>query len=374
MIAILNALFVMGALSPAVAIQPASETLESAYWATVEDFSKGRKEAALGALASFKQADLNRFAKSWEVLSSAARKCEGCDARLRFDRLRFRAAILLHAEADRQERNRRLGTETSTCDAGSHGPMGERLLGLTLAQPKGKEFVARFSLAMSLHFRATTCFGNALGWAATGLNSQPKNPFLTMIRGLIHEILGTIGNAPHLHILSLDDKGRAALPLDEPADGSVQLERAASDYESALTTEPRMAEARVRLGRVEWRRKRFDSARRVLTQAISESSGPLLYLAHLFLGQVFEDQGGLDEAIRNYRAATEIEPTAQSGGVALAAALALKGHTDPAHEAIENVVRFGGVRKRADPFWNYLVGIPLLADAYFEALRLESID
>jgi tetratricopeptide (TPR) repeat protein len=374
MVAILAAVGLVVALSTPAPIQPPPETPEMAYWAAVEAFAQGRTETAHRALASFRQADLDRLAKSWEELAHAARKCGDCDARRRFDRLPVRAAILLHAEQDREERKLRLAAETAICDLGFHGRMGERLLGLALLQPAGKDFVVGYSMAMSLYFRSVACFGRALGWAATGLSSRPKNAFLTMIRGLNHEILGTVGNIPSLRIISLDDKGRASLPVVEPSDRSVQLEKAARDYESALAAEPRIAEARVRLGRVEWRRKRLEPARRALTQAISESSGPLLYLAHLFLGQVLEDQGKLDEAIRSYRAATIIEPEAQSGAVALAAALTLRGQADPAREALENALRFAGARQRADPFWNYLVGLPLLAEAYFDALRLKSND
>jgi tetratricopeptide (TPR) repeat protein len=373
MITILGAVGLAVALSKQATVQPPPEAPETVYWAAVESFSQGRKEQAFGALASLKQADLNRLAKSWEGLASAARKCDSCAERQRFDQLPLRGAVLLHAERDRVERKSRFGSDEDVCDIGVHGRMGERLLPLVLSQPQGGKFVTRFSIGMSLYFRATTCVGHALGWAVTGLNSSPKNPFLTLIKGLSHEVMGTLSSIPSVRIASFDGKGRTALPTVETADRDLQLSRAAQAYESALATEPGIAEARVRLGRVHWRRGRLEAAEQTLTKAISESKGPLLYLAHLFLGRVLEDRGNLEGAIRSYRASTVIEPQAQSGAVALAAALAFRGETDRAREALEVTMSFAGARRTVDPFWNYLLGTPLMGEAFFESLRIEAI-
>ena len=81
-----------------------------------------------------------------------------------------------------------------------------------------------------------------------------------------------------------------------------------------LEEAPQLVEARVRLGRVLWQLDRRDEAVRELRQAMDEAQGrepTMVYLAGLFLGQVYEEQKQIDEAERAYSSGLAARPTGQ---------------------------------------------------------------
>jgi tetratricopeptide (TPR) repeat protein len=89
---------------------------------------------------------------------------------------------------------------------------------------------------------------------------------------------------------------------------------AVATFRKALEQAPQVVEARVRLGRVLWQLDRRDEAVRELRQAMFEAAGrePMfVYLAGLFLGQVYEEQKLTDEAEQAYRSGLAAHPTGQ---------------------------------------------------------------
>jgi tetratricopeptide (TPR) repeat protein len=133
--------------------------------------------------------------------------------------------------------------------------------------------------------------------------------------------------------------------------------------------------ARVRLGRALWRLGEADLARSALTEALQRARDPmLLYLAHLFLGQVHEDADRLGDAVAEYRAALESDPQAQSAAVALAHGLRLSGDQESSRQVLEHALSRAGRRSGRDIYWDYIVGNAVQVDEVFAQLRRETLE
>lgn len=318
------------------------------YWSTVAEYAGGDRAAAVKAIDAMTRADL----------ATALR-----EASAPFAPRPLRAAVLLHAERERADRRKAVEGSGGQpdCWVGPHGSMAEALLKPTGEQPGGREFVAAFALAQSLHQRSLLCFQNALYWAELGLRSDSKAPALYFAAALAGESLGTFGVEP-------TSAGRGAISAQAPRRETI-LERARGRYEKALSLEPGLVEARLRLGRMQGNALKPDAARKNLARAVTQAQGPVLYLARLFLGRILEEAGDLDSAIQHYRDAAQAEPLLQAANVALAHALTLKGDTGAAREVLEAALARAGRRGGEDPYWFYFVGSPTVGEAFFESLR-----
>jgi hypothetical protein len=98
----------------------------------------------------------------------------------------------------------------------------------------------------------------------------------------------------------------------------------------------------------------------------------VLYLAHMFGGQVQEDRGRPEAAARAYRAALALQPAAQSASVALSHALFLSGQSSAARAALETALSYAGEPDRRDVLWEYALGSAERADTLMAALRAEA--
>ncbi len=318
------------------------------YWNTVAEYAGGDRAAAVKAIHAMTRADL-----------AAALK----EASARSARRPLRAAVLLHAERERADRRKVVEGSGGQpdCFVGPHGSMAEKLLKPAGEQPGGREFVTAFALAQSLHQRSLLCFQNALYWAELGLKSDSQAPWLYFAAGLAGESLGSFGAGPPA------SAGRGAISAQTPQRETL-LERARGRYEKALSLDPELVEARLRLSHMQSDAGQPDAARKNLAIAVTQAQGPLLYLARLFLGRILEEAGNLDAAIQHYRAAAEPEPLPQSANVALAHALALKGDAGEARAVLEATLARAGNRGGEDPYWFYYVGNPTVGEALFERL------
>ena len=348
---------------------------ERDYWSVVSRYAKGDRGIALDGIAAWTEKDLARILKSVEDLGKAARRCEECEERLRFDALPLRVAILLHAERDRTDRMTRIresGGAASDCGVSANGRMSAELLGPAAQQPGGVLFTARFAAAFSLHLRSVLCFLTGRNWAEVGLKLSPRDAALHLAAGLASETIGVTGFVePPLRAI-FDSRGRRVSGYEDVSRRK-ELNRAAEDFEAALALNPQLSEARLRLGRVRWRLGRGREARELLGEAMTGSNGPLLYLAHLFLGQCLEDDGDLAAAIGQYGAAAAMMPETQVAAVALAHAHSMRGESEKAREILEQSLSLAGRRRTVDPYWNYLTGAPELAESLIEDLRTETI-
>ena len=347
---------------------------ERDYWSVVMQYAHGDRKLAFASIGKWTDKELGPILKSVEGLAKEARKCQACEDRTRFETLPLPAAILLHGERDRADRLVKIQTSGGgvECAISVHNLMAEELLPSAAQQKEGVEFAARFAAAMSIHLRSTLCFLAARHWAEVGLRIHPGDARLHLADGLAGEAIGSTGFAEPVLRTTFDGRGRAISAYAEVNRKEV-LKASLEAYEKALVANPRLAEARVRLGRVQWRLGRSQEARVSLKQALNESEGAALYLAHLFLGQCLEDGGDLKGAIDQYTAAVVMRPDTQIGAVALAHAHSLRGESARAREILDGVLSLSGTRRAVDPYWAYLVGPTDVAETLIEALRVESL-
>lgn len=366
-----RALLLVLALAESAAAQMVT-VRERDYWSLVAQYAKGERAQAIEKIGKWTEKDLGPILKSIEDLARTARRCEGCEERTRFDALPLRAAILLHAERDRVDRMARIRENggTADCAVSANGRMSAELLEPAVLQPEGALFVARFATAFSLHLRSTLCFLTGRNWAEAGLKLAPQAATLHLADGLASETIGVTGLVEPTLRAVRDFRG---LVSGYEVNRNKELSRAAEEFRKALALNPDLVEARLRLGRLLWRLGRGREARESLQTSVKGSNGALRYLAHLFLGQCLEDDGDLPAAIDQYAAAVSLRPDSQVGAVALAHAYSLRGGAEKGREILDRSLSLSGTRRTVDPYWNYLMGAPDLAETLIEDLRAETI-
>jgi Tfp pilus assembly protein PilF len=96
-------------------------------------------------------------------------------------------------------------------------------------------------------------------------------------------------------------------------------------------------------------------------------------LARLFLGQVHEDAGRLEQATGEYRRALAVDPNAQSAAVALSHALRKAGDGEGSRRVLLDALAHAGRRTQADVFWNYFTSNALGFAAELDGLRREAL-
>ena len=151
------------------------------------------------------------------------------------------------------------------------------------------------------------------------------------------------------------------------------LKEAEVQYRRALTVDPALTEARVRLGYVLLRLNRLDEARHELATALSTalstaSASRAIYLGALFLGAVHEASGNTDQAVATYRRARDAAPGCQVAAIGLANALRLTGQYEGAAEAARTAA-MAGASACDDPWWSYDYGQAWQLDETIEQLR-----
>jgi hypothetical protein len=114
-------------------------------------------------------------------------------------------------------------------------------------------------------------------------------------------------------------------------------------FRRALKIDPRLAEARTRLGRVLFLLDHRDEARRELERALADAGtiGDTYseYLAAMFLGRLHEESDRMDDAILAFRRAAAAAPRFPAARVALARLLAATGRPDEASATMAEFFR-----------------------------------
>jgi hypothetical protein len=170
-----------------------------------------------------------------------------------------------------------------------------------------------------------------------------------MLAGVVEEMRAHIENG-NLH----DRKIIASRTYNEARQ---MLAVAESHYRRALTLDPQMFEARLRLGRMLFLRREVESARQEL-QVVASGAAPerLTYLAHLFLGALHEFRNAVADARREYEAALMQAPECQTPYIALSFLERMSGRTT---RSTELLATFAALPKPApqDPWWDYQNGM-----------------
>lgn len=126
-------------------------------------------------------------------------------------------------------------------------------------------------------------------------------------------------------------------------------------YRQTLRADPAFVEARVRLGRLLYERKRHEEAAAELAIALAaKPEGPVAYYAHLFAGRTAQALGKIGEAVAHYQEAGALFPGAQSALLAQSQAALLSADMAGAAEPIQRLEQLDAPRaKREDPWWQY---------------------
>jgi tetratricopeptide (TPR) repeat protein len=126
-------------------------------------------------------------------------------------------------------------------------------------------------------------------------------------------------------------------PAEQPAqDAARKAERC---YREAARLDPRLAEARLRLGRVLGRTATLDEAEKELAAAVETSAeGPQTALAHVFWGGVRDAKGDLVGAVSHYEAALAADHGSETAAFALSEALYRTGRHRQSAEILAAVL------------------------------------
>ncbi|HYN02747.1 MAG TPA: tetratricopeptide repeat protein, partial [Vicinamibacteria bacterium] len=134
-------------------------------------------------------------------------------------------------------------------------------------------------------------------------------------------------------------------------------EEAERCYREAARLEPRLAEARLRLGRVLRLAGAFDEAELELRAAVDSSEeGDLTALAQLFWGESREARGDLDGAMAHYQAALDADRDCQPAALALSHALRRSGRPREARDSLTPALT-AAEATRHSPWREYHLGL-----------------
>ena len=196
----------------------------------------------------------------------------------------------------------------------SHYEMGRRLLDKVRAEgrtppntvvgdPRGDVTVCRWYLATSAYLQGTMWLD--VRHMDRALELCAEDPEVQFFAGALHETLA--GVRRQVAIKNAKLPGDVTLNVQSAA---AELRRAEGLYRRALEINPKMSEARIRLGRVLGQRGRHEEAATALRQAGSEVTEPVLQVpyAALFLGGEADALGNEVEARASYERAAALYP------------------------------------------------------------------
>lgn len=139
-------------------------------------------------------------------------------------------------------------------------------------------------------------------------------------------------------------------------------------YRRTIAVDPSYVEARVRLARLLERRGRHEEAAGQITRALdARPAGIPLFFAHLVAGRIASARGRYEDALRHYRAASAIDPNAQSALLGASHAALMLSHVP---EALGPLQRLDAAPAAADedPWLEYERGAGRDVRALLEAL------
>jgi tetratricopeptide (TPR) repeat protein len=340
------------------------------YEDLVRRYAAGERAPALAELRSWTEKDLARELERLRAWERTARRCERCPEKEAFARFPLRAAILLHTDLAELDVRARTPVDEAVprCGVSPQAVMAAEVALLALVRPADTGFVGRWFRAMTLRSHADACLADATRWASDGLRWFPEDAPLLLARGTVEETAA-----------ALSDDGPSNTP-GNPAGRGVEvssqrqyLRDALRDFDRALRSDPRLTEARVRRGRVQWLLGQKAEARASFDAVLADGGdAALLCRARLFRGRGYEEERRLDEAEADYRAALALAPQSQAASVAVSYVSWLQGKTGEAKAVLEQALLRAGRRTDADPFWDYSFGSAEGAERFLESLREEA--
>lgn len=350
--------------------QPAFSREE--YFALVRRYARGERAEAVAGLGAWSERDLARQLSAVEQLARAAERCPDCPNSLQ--QIPLKAAVMLHWDRDRAEQPGREGVEQRVRCPGPMAELAGRLARVLARRESTAPFARRFFRLVVATSQWDACFEIAERWATQAIEIFPKDAPLLLARGCVREEVATLTarmprSVPRPGLVTFSEEGEIAAARKEG------FEAARRDFEDALRIEPGVPLAQVRLGRVLWRLGEPARARQLLEAAVATGGErDHVYLAHLFLGRLHQDDGRLGDAALEYERAAELHPSALSAGVALSHALLMGGDHPGARRALAAGLRSAGRRSERDPLWDYLVGNAIDHETQSESLHRETLE
>lgn len=348
----------------------AAAVVSAEYEGLIRQYAAGEREAAVAALATWRPGELDRQVRALQA-SSPGPACASCPDRI--GSLPLKAAVMLHADRDMLDRPRSAATEQSRPCTGEQARRAGQIAAILTARGDAREFARRFFLAMAQRNQWDFCLDTAQQWARDGLAHFPRDAALLLALGSTLEEKATLAALPPSTPTLLSGFRRTRGVTDPTGDRTRWFGDAERILSAAVAADPRMVEARIRLGRVQWRLAKDELARPTLEEAVREGGPPPLpHLAHLFLGQALERAGRAREAARQFEEALRLEPESQCAAVALSHALLAAGDAPGARRPLEEALVHAGRRRERDPYWDYPARNAASADRTLLALRSET--
>ncbi|TDI43421.1 MAG: tetratricopeptide repeat protein [Acidobacteria bacterium] len=225
-------------------------------------------------------------------------------------------------------------------------------LGQKLSRKVGQRFQRDWALAVALYYQGRIFAGDEeIGFReATALfddavDLYPADTEILVAAGAVWEWSGSL-----------------------PRGESGHLKRAERLYARALEQEPRLAEAKLRYGKVLEKRGHFEEAVQRLEELVAlEADHHIIYRARMALGNLAERRGLPEAAIRHYRAAIELEPDWQIGYLALSHALHTTSEREASRAALEEALLLSDSTQSS--WWEYELGMSERAEPLLSSLR-----
>jgi tetratricopeptide (TPR) repeat protein len=261
-------------------------------------------------------------------------------------------------------------------------PFARSLLDLVGANPGPDPFVAIWYHATAAVMLQKGWYAEASSHLAHAATTLPVDPQILFDRATYAEIQGL---PVHQVLLSDDDLvalrtrrfGRPSLggagtqrvlPLGIPPP-EVANEEAERLFRRTLTADPSFVEARVRLGRLLFERKRYEEAARELDTALAaKPAGVVAFYAQLFAGRTGQALGRITDAAGHYRDADALFPGAQSALLAQSQVALLSADVAAALEPIARIERLMSRVPTDDPWWVYHLAAGRDADVLLRAM------
>jgi tetratricopeptide (TPR) repeat protein len=230
------------------------------------------------------------------------------------------------------------------------------------AGPAERRFVRDWYLLVVSAMHGQMQVGRSRVYIAEAKKLFPRDAELLLLEGAGHEMLSGLTVAT---VQLYDSMGRPT--SSEDIDEARELRLAAAAIGEAVTAHPELTEARLRLGRILYRRGDLAGAVREL-EAIKAATkvAQLKYLANVFLGLVYSSRGELARAAEVYREAIAVNPDGQVAIVGLSEVEYLSGRVKEASRLMTDVLN--RVLKD-DPWWAYQMGGWWTVETRFVRLR-----
>ncbi len=355
---------------PPARVPPSPEYLD-----LVTRYASGEHAVALADLEGWSDDRLRCDLENLQAAAVAVRRCPRCEDKAVFERFSIRAAILLHADREISEQfGSPVSEQLVSCGMGPQAQVVERLAAmLMLVDPGAKVFLGRFYVAMTRRAHWSHCIRQAEQWASIGLKRLPRDATLLLTRGIVVETTAFLTLAPAPRTATLGPESLRQFDA-QTTTLSALWDRARSAFEEALAADPDLHEARLRLGRVLFHLNRSKPGRARFEEVLARSDDPiLLYLAHLFLGRIHEEDGHLEEAEREYKAALALRPFSEPASVALAHVRLLLGDPEGAREVLVSALEQFGRRSEIDPYKRYPMAHTSEGRTVLDQLRREAL-